>query len=503
MKTLSLRPLIWVSVAFVLLNLPGLDRSPVVWIDEVTLNDPAKELAQTGILRSSVFAGFNGFERAYYWQPPGQALTMALIYRIFGLGLWQTRLPGLLLGAAVLHTLYLVSRQLLGRYRAAVIATLLLALDPKFLQSARSGRMDTQCLLLALLAVWLYLGAASQPESAKTRRTYLIAGSGLAVGLAGITHPVAISWALAIGLLLLIEGGSRRIIDLPLFGFTAGLPLAIWVLIAWLASNLDLLAIQFLAHGRSHLVQGTWPTRIAAELGRYPREYALVPLLLLTYFLGLTFTIASRQDPTAKRRILVLFWVTFLFNGFVMSKQLGFYFLHPALILSIAAGALIDQILLALATRQRLHVLASRIYITALAVNLLAGGVVGRLLSLVWQWQARDYHQVEMAVAQAVPRGSIVWGPPEVWYAVESAGSSLRLLGEPDPARHDYIVIRSGEERRMRGRARKIAEFGQPLPPVVGLRRASADYQLAIWKWDLASPQPHPGAYPRRVLSAF
>ena len=64
--------IIILTIGFIILNLIGLDRSPPVWFDEVTLNDPAKELAFHGKLRSSVFAGFNGFDEAYFWQPPGQ-----------------------------------------------------------------------------------------------------------------------------------------------------------------------------------------------------------------------------------------------------------------------------------------------------------------------------------------------------------------------------------------------------------------------------------------------
>ena len=46
----------YIAIGFLLMNLVGLDRSPIVWMDEVTLNDPAKELALNGNLISSVFS---------------------------------------------------------------------------------------------------------------------------------------------------------------------------------------------------------------------------------------------------------------------------------------------------------------------------------------------------------------------------------------------------------------------------------------------------------------
>ncbi len=51
----SLKIIILISLLFIGINLIGLDRSPIVWIDEVAMNDPAKELAFHGVLRSSVF----------------------------------------------------------------------------------------------------------------------------------------------------------------------------------------------------------------------------------------------------------------------------------------------------------------------------------------------------------------------------------------------------------------------------------------------------------------
>jgi hypothetical protein len=132
-------------------------------------------------------------------------------------------------------------------------------------------------------------------------------------------------------------------------------------------------------------------------------------------------------------------------------------------------------------TGMELAVLA---YSSLLLINLLAAGIGGRYLSLCYQWRARDYGQVDAAVRSSIPPGSVVWGPAEVWYAVENAGSSLRLAGEPDRKVHDYMILRPGSGVLLRGKAERILEFGVPLPPVFGsLRRASADYTFEIWRW--------------------
>jgi len=190
-------PVVWISLAFVLMNLVGLSRSPMVWIDEVTLNDPAKELGVHGRFRSSIFHGYDGYDRGYFWQPPGQLLVMGAVYRVFGFGIWQTRIPGVLLGGGVLAALYLLTANLFDSRRAGLWAAGLFGLDPMFITLARSGRMDAQCLLLSLLSVDVCLRwAAAQATRSPYRSKAILAASGLLVGLAGITHPVAIAWAL-------------------------------------------------------------------------------------------------------------------------------------------------------------------------------------------------------------------------------------------------------------------------------------------------------------------
>ena len=155
----------YIAVGFFLMNLIGLDRSPIVWMDEVTLNDPAKELALNGNLISSVFSDHNSFGEAYYWQPPGQPLLMSLIYRLFGFGIWQTRLPGLFFASGILVMLYFLSMSLLHNHSSAIIAILMLGLDPKFIESARSARMDTQSLLLAISGIYLVFSLRSTRDN--------------------------------------------------------------------------------------------------------------------------------------------------------------------------------------------------------------------------------------------------------------------------------------------------------------------------------------------------
>jgi 4-amino-4-deoxy-L-arabinose transferase-like glycosyltransferase len=482
---LALRAPLLIAATFVLLNLAGLDRSPVVWLDEVTLNDPAKELALHGKFRSSVFAGSSGFDATYLWQPPGQALVTALAYKLFGFGIWQTRVPVVLFGAGAIIALYFFSMALFGSSRAAAIAAILFSLDPVFIQTARSGRMDAQCLFLALSGCALLFRAEAHPAS----RCAWLACSGLLVGLAGITHPVAVAWAITAGVILLFQS-SGRLKGLASFGAFAALPCMLWLTYA--LHSPQLFRAQFLSHGEEHIVSGPVWTKLAKELTRCGASYKLVLLLLIAYVAGLIWVIGySRYSRRTKLHLGILFTIPFLFNTLFMVKWEGFYQLHPISILAVCAGAMVAALVPrpSQMLRTRANLVVTLLVFSCFA-NTLMGGILARYIILAYQWRARDYQNVEKPIGQVIPKGSIVLGPPEAWYALERAGASLRLTGKPDPRSHAFVITKAqGNVEDPRG-FRHIQDIGYPLPPVLGrFNLPSADYRMRIWQAEEALSQ--------------
>lgn len=469
-----------IAASFIALNLIGLDRSPVVWIDEVTLNDPAKELALHGQFRSSVFAGKDGFGEVYLWQPPGQTLVTAAVYRLLGFGIWQTRVPVVLFGGAALLALYLLTVQLSGSRTAAAIAAVLFGLDPTFIQTARSGRMDAQCLFFALCGVYCYLRSAD----AQKRSLHVLAVSGLCVGLAGVTHPVAVVWSLAMGLLIVLRGRRRLLLRFVVFGGAAGLPSLVWLLFAM--QTPDLFKAQFIAHGEGHLSASSLLLRIWPEMARDASAYKRTPLLLLVYVGSFAWVCSSRpKAPRLRLRLVVLFAVPFLFNTFFMVKNVGFYFLHPFAILAVCAGLMLSGVMpQRLADLKTIRGAAQAVALLLLLGKVLAGGIVGRYVTLAFQWRARDPRQITKPIAECVPPGSIVRGIPQVWYAVEESGSTLSLVGERDPEKQDFLIT-SPRASAPPG-FRKVRQIGRPLPLLLGrFRLRSADYQMVIWESEL------------------
>jgi predicted membrane-bound mannosyltransferase len=118
--------------------------------DEVMLNDPGRELARSGVLRTTVFGSRFDFDKVYLFQPFGQALTIAAVYKVFGFGLLQTRLPGVIVAGLCVWLMYFwvyrASQSSIGGF----VAALLLSLNPGFMLTSRLGRMDVFCILLLL-----------------------------------------------------------------------------------------------------------------------------------------------------------------------------------------------------------------------------------------------------------------------------------------------------------------------------------------------------------------
>ena len=480
------RSIILIAVGFVLLNLVGLDRSPVVWMDEVTVNDPAKELALNGRMISSVFADWNGFGEAYYWQPPGQPALMALVYKLFAFGIWQTRIPGLLFGSGTLLVLYLLAVRLLRSRSAALLSAVILGLDPKYIESARSGRMDTQSLFLALMGVLFFVGVMQDDDHASARGWRVLL-AGACLGLAGITHPLAVAWVAAIGVITVAWRRPGQLHTFLVVAVLAAIPAAMWILSAAAAGDLELLRTQFLEHGSSRLYAGGVFKRIVDEVLRYAEEYKFAPLLLALYCGGVAWLLWRR--PRFRREgmwLAILFVVPAFFNALFMSKKVGFYFLHPVAVLAMMAGSMTATLWQSssFAKGSRMALLSRGALILVL-VNVLAAGIIGRYAALAYQWRQRDYRPVASALAKIVPPDSVIWGPPDIWYAVEQAGASLRIRGEPDPTRHDYLVTKVAGNTVLPPNVRMVGEFGDGLPPVFGaLQLRSADYRMRVWEWE-------------------
>ncbi len=135
--------------AYLLAELPYLDRYPLLNYDEGEEMAPAYKLATRGIFGSDLMAGFYRAEAHVYYMMPLYMLLMGGVFRVLGSGIWQARLLSVSSGLVAVSLTFALGRalhnQAVGLLATAVLCSLQLSLTVKgsgipFLDIARVVR---------------------------------------------------------------------------------------------------------------------------------------------------------------------------------------------------------------------------------------------------------------------------------------------------------------------------------------------------------------------------
>jgi len=471
----------------------GLDRLPIVWVDEATLNDAGRVLAERGQLSADIFGRFNGFNEFYHWQPPGQSLTAALSYEILGFNIWATRIVPVLFVVATVFLAGITARRLGASPIFALVVAGAISFDPSLASTARSGRMDAQAIFFLVFTVFVI---ASAPSPGRMRFVLPILG-GVAGALAVLTHPAAIAFVIALGV-------SSFFIQLPirefsgpfvLGGLIVAIPYLVWLLPYW-----SFVELQFLTHGGSKVASpldvGSWVT----DTNNFVRGYFYSPIAILSLFAPFIAVLSWKSQNSRIRSVALATGFAFLVDFFLLDGSAGFYELYYVIPGYMILGVLGTQLWAHSSSPGHVRQLR-KIGLVVIAILLLAWSLavshVQKAIVLVSQWDARSYDQVQAAV-DSIPLGCSITGSPTVWYAATQSGRPYTYIGMgPDdlnsvynPEEFDYLILPENLSLEdfaggvWDGRSERMGDFGVPLPKVFGLTLASGDYQLVVWKTD-------------------
>ncbi|MFM8473164.1 MAG: ArnT family glycosyltransferase [Candidatus Kapaibacterium sp.] len=480
------RAVIVVAIVFIAVNLVGLIRSPLPWVDEATLNDAAREWVNGGRIRSVVFSDVPAFSAGYYWQPPMQMMVSAGFYSVAGFGMWQTRIPPLLFGAASLVMLGLILHRFRVSSTVIAIVTSLLAVDPLFSFLARSGRMDTMCLFFLLVAIHCSLRAVD------TSRAVWSVAAGMAIGAAGMSHPIAVGMSAGLILAHALRLRARPLLTLLLIASAAVLPL-LWVSFAWFSGGWSAFTAQFLQHGSDHLVSSSMLQRLSDEASRYLRDYARAPFVPFIHLVALVmFVRTAWQRRHEDSMILILCLVSaFVFNVLFMTKEVGFYVLYPGAIAVMMLGVVVSD---AERDMRAMVRYAVRSVVAVLAVILLVVGPGARIALTVAQWTQRDPDVLKNAVERAVPRGARVFGDGLLWYAAHDLGYDFTVddyyMDKAYPHRRerraaevDYLILEKKQTRRANLSACSLVDsITVTAPSLLGAGRSDTLYAIYVFR---------------------
>ncbi len=476
------------ALAFVALQLLDARTYPLFGYDETLLNEAGWHLVQAGEFRSDIRSLQPGFESRYLWQPPALSLSAAVSYALFGLGLVQTRLPGIVFGGLGIWAMYRLALAAGGLRAGAWVAATLLFLWPSWIATAKISRMDTGAIVAMLVAT---CGIVRWLRDADASGSRGLLPYGLAGGIGAMFHTVALPWCLALCCVLLIFSRGRLA---PPFWFGVGVAVPC---LAWLGYGLATprdFELQFLDHLLVRTAGGGGLLgRLAGEAQRHADELARLPALLPLIAVGAWGHLRYRpwrQRPVAG--LLVLASIVVVLHALVAGKDSGYYQLYPATLLLCLVAIGVGAVIAAAATpaASRLPGIVALASLALFAANAAAVSFGPRLLAAWKQGPQRDY-ALQMAPLRAVlVPGDTVWGDPVAWLAAVEAGATFKAsnwaerssLMVADPKRDRYVVVSRGKSFRGMENYRKILEFGQELPLVFGRPLTDKSYTFDLWR---------------------
>jgi hypothetical protein len=224
--------------------------SPSVWPDEAIYVDTAKELLNSGTIRTNIVNGaIYGLEKLAAWYPPIFFYLLAAWIKFFGSAIETVRLLPLSLGIISLITFYFLLKTITKNSIVAIGGTLLLSIDAFFGLAARIARMDMLTYLLNLIAIAFFLTLRK-----KSTKWLLVPGTFAAIST--VTHPfglipvVVVSLSILIENIVLYKNSKIKLVEVivitskKLFYFTVPVIISVSLWLISLRGNLELFIIQ-------------------------------------------------------------------------------------------------------------------------------------------------------------------------------------------------------------------------------------------------------------------
>jgi hypothetical protein len=247
-------------------------KYPPVWPDEPLFYEPARSLLTDGKLSLKAhWPAVEGIDSHVYIMPPAYFLYLAPWLALRGGDILTLRLSSVALGAmGVLVAFGLCRRVGAGGARAAIGPIILLA-DTVYLRGSLIARPDMLCLVLGLLALWLW----TSPRAGSWRHLLLV---GAVSALAPLTHPMGIAFPAAIAAAGLASPPTRRSTTLAALAVGMAIPLCAYGLYAF--QDVSAFKAQFggalarkLGPGEEGGTPRTLQHSLALAVGQYSQGY--------------------------------------------------------------------------------------------------------------------------------------------------------------------------------------------------------------------------------------
>ncbi len=350
-----------IGVAALLLRLIAITRAYEIFIDEITYSTIGRNLADG--------SGLTLYGQPFTLHPPAAFGLYSLVIQVFGIHgsvdhvIMSLRPVSAVLGSLGCVGLYFLVDRVAGR-RAAVIAAVLLALDPFTISYDSQVMLEAPAGAFSIAAFALIATAASTP--AGRRRRVLIGLAGLSTGVV-VTTKDTFGLVVAVAIAALVATGwvIRRREALVVAAMAAGSYVVYLLALAatgdlstWWSSNVD--GLQRLVGTKQETgfnaptVHVSLVSRAFADLGGTATSYLVLgvgPIAVLALLRHLRPWRADwQQRATARQRatLAVTVWA-FVASGYIVyatlfgsiEEQMYYILLGPALAATVAAAVTI------------------------------------------------------------------------------------------------------------------------------------------------------------------
>jgi len=204
------------GVVFFLMHLYSLDKAPnAVFIDEPWLSDAALQFLKNGRFGFSIFGDLFGLDKDVGFGNI-HLFAEAMMFKLFGFGLYQARLVSFLSGLLLIWFTYLLGKKLYDR-KTGIMSAVLFSLSGMFVDVSHFARQDMMLALFMAVSLYLYLFAKEK----RSGILYFITGLLLALSLD--VHLNGVAMIVSIGVLFLWEYKSKVFKEKSFWFILAGL----------------------------------------------------------------------------------------------------------------------------------------------------------------------------------------------------------------------------------------------------------------------------------------
>jgi hypothetical protein len=355
----------WLPPVFLLLIFWGVSLRHMALLPPVHDDEPWQastgwSIASTGVFKTDLFSDWFGMDRHYYGYMPVHPMFLALVYKLVGLGLWQTRIEPVVMGLVTLALTYALGRRLASPNVGTLAVALLLVTRTAgvtryalsgilMLDTARIARYDMVVPVFGLAALHAYISAV---RAVPARKGWYFGLAGGLAALAGLTHLYGAFWLPVLLALAIWQGVRWRHVG----------ALVAWFAIPWLLYGLYVLPGwsdwrgQFSGYGdRFELTNLAWywnnlalePRRYGPGLGTLNWHYLARPgfwAALISVPAGIVYqaVLAVRHKQVQSQAILVPIVILPLLYGFLLALKLANYLVMiiPLASVVVACGAI-------------------------------------------------------------------------------------------------------------------------------------------------------------------